>query len=153
MDFLFFIFFNELFSLTKWNFLHPTHEVTDCDIVSGDVLEMPVPASYNDITTNSTIRWHNQHRGGWRFTWSWLCCRDYVGWAWYSTQFYVDPRWEGSRVVIRLGSVHYNAIVYINGEFVTEHSGGHLPFEADVSDVLKYSAKVVIQLLRTNSIP
>jgi len=99
----------------------------------GDVLEMPVPASYNDITTNSTIR-------------------DYVGWAWYSTQFYVDPRWEGSRVVIRLGSVHYNAIVYINGEFVTEHSGGHLPFEADVSDVLKYSAKNLVSVAVNNTL-
>ena len=44
--------------------------------------------------------------------------------------------------MLRFGSVHYTAMVYLNGQFVTEHSGGHLPFEADVSDVLKYSAKV-----------
>ena len=81
--------------------------------LAGDVHEMPVPASYNDITTNSSIR-------------------DYVGWAWYSTQFYVDPGWqEDSRVVLRFGSVHYTAMVYLNGEFVTEHSGGHLPFQAE----------------------
>ena len=82
--------------------------------LAGDVHEMPVPASYNDITTNSSIR-------------------DYVGWAWYSTQFYVDPGWqEDSRVVLRFGSVHYTAMVYLNGEFVTEHSGGHLPFQAEI---------------------
>ena len=91
----------------------------------GDCHEMPVPASYNDITTNTTVR-------------------DHLGWAWYDTQFYVDPGWETSRVLVRLGSVHYNAIVYINGELVTEHSGGHLPFQAEVSDVLKYSAKVIM---------
>ena len=65
-------------------------------LLVGDVHEMPVPASYNDITTNSSIR-------------------DYVGWAWYSTQFYVDPRWqEDSKVVLRFGSVHYTAMVYLN---------------------------------------
>jgi len=87
-----------------------------------DVHEMPVPASYNDITTNSTIR-------------------DYVGWAWYDTQFYVYQGWQEDRVMLRMGSVHYTAMVYLNGEFVTEHSGGHLPFEADVSDLLMFSAK------------
>ena len=51
--------------------------------------------------------------------------------------------------MLRFGSVHYTAIVYVNGEFVTEHSGGHLPFEADVSDVLKYSSKVLmVQLVQ-----
>ena len=77
---------------------------------------MPVPASYNDITTNSSIR-------------------DYVGWVWYDTVFYVHPGWEDARVLVRFGSVNYNAIVYVNGELVIHHSGGHLPFEAEVSDV------------------
>ena len=94
---------------------------------------MPVPASYNDITTNTSLR-------------------DYVGWAWYDTMFYVDPRWQGSRVVVRLGSVHYNAIVYINGELVTEHSGGHLPFEAEVSDVLNYSARNLLTVAVNNTL-
>ena len=95
---------------------------------------MPVPASYNDITTNSSIR-------------------DYVGWAWYSTQFYVDPRWqENSRVVLRFGSVHYTAMVYLNGEFVTEHSGGHLPFQAEVSGVLKFSAQNLLTVAVNNTL-
>ena len=93
--------------------------------------------------------------------------RDYVGWAWYDTQFFVFQGWQDSRVMLRsvfirdcihnnavlvklyskvntitrFGSVHYTAMVYLNGQFVTGHSGGHLPFEADVTDVLKYSEK------------
>ena len=95
---------------------------------------MPVPASYNDITTNSSIR-------------------DYVGWAWYSTQFYVDPGWsENSRVVLRFGSVHYTAMVWLNGEFVTEHSGGHLPFQAEVSGVLKFSAQNLLTVAVNNTL-
>ena len=105
-----------------------------CVFLVGDVHDMPVPASYNDITTNSSIR-------------------DYVGWAWYSTQFYVDPGWqEDSRVVLRFGSVHYTAMVYLNGEFVTEHSGGHLPFEAEVSGVLNYSGRNLLTVAVNNTL-
>ena len=28
-------------------------------------------------------------------------CRDYVGWAWYDTQFYVFQGWQDSRVMLR----------------------------------------------------
>ena len=58
---------------------------------------MPVPASYNDITQNSTIR-------------------DFVGWAWYERQFWVPGQWlDGkTRVVLRFESAHYNTIVVRN---------------------------------------
>lgn len=38
------------------------------------VLDMPVPSSYNDITTSSQIR-------------------DFVGWAWYFRTFFVPASW------------------------------------------------------------
>ena len=102
---------------------------------------MPVPSSYNDITTNSTIRW-NDDNDDTNEAHDNDDARDYVGWAWYDTTFYVYPGWQDQRVMIRFGSAHYTAMVYLNGEFVVSHAGGHLPFEADVTDVLKYSAKV-----------
>lgn len=86
---------------------------------SGDVLQMPVPSSYNDITVEAGVR-------------------DYIGWAWYDRNFYVSKGWEGSRVMLRFGSVHYTAMVYVNGKPVTSHSGGHLPFEVDVSSSVSY---------------
>jgi len=85
-----------------------------------DVIDMPVPASYNDITINTTIR-------------------DYIGWAWYDREFYVSHTWKEERVMLRFGSVHYTAVVYINGKPVVSHSGGHLPFEVDVSDAVSFS--------------
>lgn len=98
-----------------------------------DVIAMPVPASYNDITINSTIR-------------------DYLGWAWYDRDFYVSHNWKEERVMLRFGSVHYSAIVYVNGQPVVSHSGGHLPFEADVSDVVSFSEKNRITVAVNNTL-
>lgn len=55
---------------------------------------MPVPSSYNDVSTNSTIR-------------------DYVGWSWYQYEFYVPKRWTDDQlnVFLRFGSVHFKSIV------------------------------------------
>ena len=35
-------------------------------------------------------------------------------------------------VWFRFGSVHYTAMVYVNGQHLITHAGGHLPFEAEV---------------------
>ncbi|KAL3971367.1 glutaminyl-peptide cyclotransferase [Sarotherodon galilaeus] len=88
---------------------------------TGPVIEMPVPASYNDITQDPTLR-------------------DFIGWVWYEREVFVPARWisdEGTRVVLRVGSAHYYSIVWVNGEKVTEHEGGHLPFEAEISSLIR----------------
>ncbi|KAF0302581.1 Beta-glucuronidase [Amphibalanus amphitrite] len=82
-----------------------------------EVLDMPVPASYNDITQRADVR-------------------DHLGWAWYWRQAWVPRSWAGRRTVLRVGSAHYSAVVYVNGARAAEHSGGHLPFAADVTDLL-----------------
>jgi len=58
-----------------------------------EVLSMPVPSSFNDITTNASVR-------------------DFVGWAWYQKEFFVPTRWESEQVDVRIrfGSAHYTAI-------------------------------------------
>lgn len=53
---------------------------------------MPVPASYNDITQSKQLR-------------------DFVGWVWYETEFYVPTEWQSKRVVLRFDSAHYNTLV------------------------------------------
>uniref|UniRef100_H3CT15 Beta-glucuronidase n=1 Tax=Tetraodon nigroviridis TaxID=99883 RepID=H3CT15_TETNG len=88
---------------------------------SGPVIDMPVPASYNDITQDSTLR-------------------DFIGWAWYEREAVVPARWitdDGTRVVLRVGSAHYYSVVWVNGVKVMEHKGGHLPFEAEIGSVLR----------------
>ncbi|XP_048750857.2 beta-glucuronidase-like [Ostrea edulis] len=82
---------------------------------SGPVMLMPVPASYNDITQSKEIR-------------------DFVGWAWYENEFYVPPEFTTKRIVLRIDSAHYNTIVWVNGREIMQHSGGHLPFESELTN-------------------
>ncbi|KAF3706675.1 Beta-glucuronidase [Channa argus] len=93
---------------------------------TGPVIDMPIPASYNDITQDSTLR-------------------DFIGWVWYEREVVVPVHWianEGIRVVLRVGSAHYYAIVWVNGVKVTEHEGGHLPFEAEIGSLIRKDPSV-----------
>ena len=66
---------------------------------TGHVIPMPVPSSYNDITTDHLLR-------------------DFVGWAWYETEFFVSKDWfVNKRIVLRFGSAHYNAIVVSTNKY------------------------------------
>lgn len=88
---------------------------------SGPTLDMPVPSSFNDVGQDIRLR-------------------HFVGWVWYEREVILPQRWSqdlGTRVVLRIGSAHYYAIVWVNGVHVAEHEGGHLPFEADISKLVQ----------------
>lgn len=59
---------------------------------------------------------------------------------WYEWDF-CDIRTEthkrnGYGLMVRFGAVDYIAKVFIDGTFVGEHCGGHVPFELDITDTL-----------------
>ncbi|XP_044532309.1 beta-glucuronidase [Gracilinanus agilis] len=88
---------------------------------TGPVLDMPVPASFNDVGQDGKLQ-------------------NFIGWVWYERQVLVPQSWAqdpGTRVMLRIGSAHYYAIVWVNGVHVAEHEGGHLPFEADISRLVR----------------
>ena len=45
-----------------------------------------------------------------------------------------EEREKGDRVMLRFGAVDYEARVWVDGELVGTHRGGHVPFEVDVTD-------------------
>ncbi|XP_054163017.1 LOW QUALITY PROTEIN: beta-glucuronidase-like [Oppia nitens] len=98
---------------------------------TGNVIDMPVPSSYNDITQDRFIR-------------------DYAGWVWYDKSFYVSNSWTDKQVILRFGSAHYLAYVYVNGLNVVNHTGGHLPFETYVTKHLKYGENNFITVAVNN---
>ncbi|XP_062844852.1 beta-glucuronidase isoform X2 [Trichomycterus rosablanca] len=88
---------------------------------TGSVIEMPVPSSFNDVTQDAKLR-------------------DFIGWVWYEKEAWVPQCWtqdKDTRIMLRVGSAHYYAVVWVNGVNVMEHEGGHLPFEVDISSVIR----------------
>ena len=57
--------------------------------------------------------------------------------VWYERQFDVPTAWQGQHVLLHFGAVDYQATVWVNGQFVAAHEGGHVPFTADVTDALQ----------------
>lgn len=83
-----------------------------------DAETMPVPSSYNDIKEGADFREH-------------------YGWVFYQRRLSVPTYILAQRVVLRMGAVTHMARVYLNGELLCEHKGGFLPFEIDVTDLLR----------------
>ena len=54
--------------------------------------------------------------------------------------------------MLRFGSAHYTAQVWLNGQEVGLHSGGHLPFEWDISSHLHYSRENTISVAVNNTL-
>ncbi|XP_067629861.1 beta-glucuronidase-like [Eurosta solidaginis] len=95
---------------------------------------MPVPASYNDISADDDLR-------------------DYLGTVWYERKFFIPHSWNmDQRIWLRFGSVHYAAIVWVNGHKVMSHAIGHLPFEAEITSTVKFGAENRLTLLCDNTL-
>lgn len=86
-----------------WNFLksdtnNPTQGIREKWFNNSlskikSTIQMPVPSSYNDVTTDNELR-------------------DHVGTVWYDRTFFVPLSWELDRKTwIRFGSVSYEAVV------------------------------------------
>ncbi|XP_054289070.1 beta-glucuronidase isoform X2 [Macrosteles quadrilineatus] len=101
---------------------------------------MPVPSSYNDITTLASVR-------------------DHVGMVWYQRTFYIPQFWkQDQRVWLRFGSAHYYAQVWVNSKKVFEHEIGHLPFQGEITDVVNFGGEnnitvAVDNVLSSTTIP
>ncbi len=62
---------------------------------------------------------------------------------WYRRSFTAEHR-SGERLLLHFGAVDYSARVWVNGQLVAEHAGGHTPFHADVTDALTGSGDQVV---------
>ncbi|MCX7521815.1 beta-glucuronidase [Microbacterium sp. STN6] len=78
-------------------------------------LEAPVPASYNDLFVDESIRGH-------------------VGWVYYQRTVRVPRGWAGERVFVRVEAATHEGVVYVGDARVAHHVGGYTPFEADITE-------------------
>uniref|UniRef100_A0A914UZP8 Beta-glucuronidase n=1 Tax=Plectus sambesii TaxID=2011161 RepID=A0A914UZP8_9BILA len=105
------------------------HDFSDFE----NATKLPVPCAYNDLTQDIQLR-------------------DHVGWVWYQRTFFVPSDWQQRRVVIRFGSVNYFAAVFINGHNVINHTGGHLPFEVDINDIVSFTSSNRVTVAVNNTL-
>jgi beta-galactosidase/beta-glucuronidase len=64
--------------------------------------------------------------------------RDYSGVAWYRRTLTVPPDDPPDRVtILHFGAVDYHTTVWLNGREVGTHEGGYLPFEFDITALVR----------------
>src|SRR5258708_11849622 len=61
--------------------------------------------------------------------------------VWYRRRFDAP---EAERLRLHFGAVDYRATVWVNGEEVVRHEGGHTPFSADISRVAGRRGNVLV---------
>lgn len=78
--------------------------------------------------------------------------------GWYEKEIELPYSWEGQQVFLRVGAANYLTKVWMNGEFVGEHEGAHLPFAFNVTSQLRFGEKnrIVISVyvrIKPDSLP
>src|SRR5207247_1741566 len=63
--------------------------------------------------------------------------RDYAGVAWYWRPVTLEAPEPGDVLLLRFGAVDYRAEVFVNGFKAAGHEGGYLPFELDVTSLVR----------------
>jgi beta-galactosidase/beta-glucuronidase len=70
--------------------------------------------------------------------------------VWYRRTFRVGfaERENGNRTLLHFGAVDYSARVWVNGQLVAEHQGGHSPFTADITAALRPADEEQVVVVR-----
>ncbi len=76
---------------------------------------------------------------------------NYQGAAWYRKHFTPADSLSGKQIRLHFEAVMGKCKVWLNGEFVTEHFGGYLPFSADLTSKIKFGQENVVAVLADNS--
>lgn len=109
----------------------------EADFVPGEELTdfewLSVPASYNDQKEDRAYR---------RF----------AGLSLYQRTFVIPKSLGNERLVLRFDAVTNACKVFIGSQLVTEHKGGYLPFEIDLTGTIEIGTPVLLTVLVDNRV-
>ncbi len=100
------------------------------------------------MTVDQITSWRETHvPGPWQSQFDDLRLTPGVGW--YRRSILISSDWESSAIFLHFGAVDYFAEVWVNGQRAGEHEGGYLPFELDISALVKYDLdnEIVVRVL------
>lgn len=63
---------------------------------------------------------------------------------WYARTITVTKEMLNKRIILHFGAVDYLADVWVNGQHIVSHEGGHVPFSADISYVLHEGDNLIV---------
>lgn len=64
--------------------------------------------------------------------------------VWYCRRFILPEDFCGKRVFLHFGAVDYLADVWVNGQHVTSHEGGHTPFHSEITHLLEAGENTLV---------
>lgn len=70
--------------------------------------------------------------------------RDFHNVVWYQKRVSITKEEGCSRVILHFGAVDYRAMVWVNGCYIGEHSGGNAPFAFDITEAVAFGAENTI---------
>jgi beta-glucuronidase len=72
--------------------------------------------------------------------------QNYLGLSWYTRRVFFPAGWQGQRIFLRVGSANYFAAVFLNGEKLGTHAGGHLPFAFEISNLIHWGKQNILAI-------
>ena len=73
--------------------------------------------------------------------------------VWYRRRFGTPALPRGERLVLHFGAVDYRAEVWVNGQYVGGHEGGHTPFTVDITRSLRPEEPEQVVVVRAEDRP
>ena len=64
--------------------------------------------------------------------------------VWYRRVFDVPDGFRGRRMLLHFGAVDYLAAIWLNGEPIGQHRGGYVPFNCDITDIVRRNGNVLV---------
>lgn len=64
--------------------------------------------------------------------------------VWYRKNFTLPEAMQGKRILLHFGAVDYLCRVWVNGQLVMLHEGGHIGFEMEITQVLKEGENTIV---------
>jgi beta-galactosidase/beta-glucuronidase len=64
--------------------------------------------------------------------------------VWYRKQLKLPADFVGKRIILHFGAVDYLSWIWVNGQLVKYHEGGHTSFEADITDAVQEGENSIV---------